>query len=318
MTKTTLISAALLMASTALVSAAELALPAGSLLSNERHEGHTSQRLAIGPFTFGEVPSIWAEGVRSLEAWQTTTNDLTTLQFMAPLKDQLVEQGYEILFECRDSECGGFDFRYAQELLPEPDMHVNLADYRFISAQRMTEDLPEYVTLLVSSNRSRNFVHVTTIGAQAPVELVPAVVATKGEAFDEVEGSILPLTDIGSVLEKVGVAVLEDLNFEVGSSNLALGEFASLSALAEYLNANPRMTVTLVGHTDAVGSMTANVNLSKARAKSVRNQLVSLYGVSRDQVDAQGVGFLSPVASNLSEDGRHLNRRVEVVLTATN
>ena len=318
MTKTTLISSALLMASTALVSAAELALPAGSLLSNERHEGHTSQRLPIGPFTYGEVPSIWAEGTRSLEAWQTPSNDLTTLQFMAPLKDQLVEQGYEILFECRDMECGGFDFRFTQDMLPEPDMHVNLADYRFLSAQKMTDTTPEYVTLMVSRNRclGTNCRHLNEIAR--PVELVPAVVATKGDVFDSIETNDFALTEIGDVLEKVGVAVLEDLNFEVGSSNLAAGEFASLSALADYLNDNPTMTVSLVGHTDAVGSMAANFNLSKARANSVRRHLISVFGVSSSQVDAQGVGYLSPVASNLSEDGRNLNRRVEVVLTTTN
>ena len=215
-------------------------------------------------------------------------------------------------------ECGGFDFRFTQDMLPEPDMHVNLADYRFLSAQKMTDTTPEYVTLMVSRNRSRNFVQVTTIGAETPVELVPAVVATKGDVFDSIETNDFALTEIGDVLEKVGVAVLEDLNFEVGSSNLAAGEFASLSALADYLNDNPTMTVSLVGHTDAVGSMAANFNLSKARANSVRRHLISVFGVSSSQVDAQGVGYLSPVASNLSEDGRNLNRRVEVVLTTTN
>ena len=50
----------------------------------------------------------------------------------------------------------------------------------------------------------------------------------------------------------------------------------------------------------------------------MRDRLITLFGVAPSQVDAQGVGYLSPVASNLSEDGRSLNRRVEVVLTATN
>ena len=44
----------------------------------------------------------------------------TTLQILAPLRDQLSEAGYEIIFECAANDCGGFDFRYALDLLPEP------------------------------------------------------------------------------------------------------------------------------------------------------------------------------------------------------
>ncbi len=310
------IVAAILMALPGLAQAVELALPVGAVLSGEKQDGMTSQRLPIGPYQLGEIPAIWAEGARKLEAWHTTGSNLSSLQVIAPLRDQLEDQGFQVLYECRDIECGGFDFRFAQEVLPEPDMHINLGDYRFLSAQRMTDDLPEYIALLVSRNRARGFVHITTIGAQQPAELVPALSATKNDAT-ELLGIEADL-DLGSVLERDGVAVLEDLDFGVGSSSLAPGEFSSLAALADYLIANPTMTVSLVGHTDAVGSMAANFALSKARASSVRDRLINLFGVAAAQVDSQGVGYLAPLASNLSEDGRSLNRRVEVVLTATN
>ena len=73
----------------------------------------------------------------------------------------------------------------------------------------------------------------------------------------------------------------------------------------------------MVGHTDAVGGLDGNVALSRRRASSVRDRLVGKYGVAGAQVTSDGVGFLSPRATNLTEAGRERNRRVEVILTST-
>lgn len=308
--------AALLVAGTTAAHAADISVPLGAELSAERADGLTSQQLPIGAYRHGEVPSIWAEGSRTMEVWQSPYTEATTLQVINPIKDQLVEQGFDVLFECRDAECGGFDFRFAQDLLPEPDMHVNLTDFRFLSAQRMGEETPEYISLMVSRSRSKGYVHITRIGAEEQQELVPTILATKGQPS---EITVLePVEAIGVLLERDGVAVLEDLEFATGSSALSSSNGPLLASLADYLVSNPDRSVSLVGHTDAVGSQAANVRLSKARAGSVRNRLVNQFGVNPGQVDAQGVGYLAPLASNLSEDGRSLNRRVEVVLTSTN
>lgn len=68
----------------------------------------------------------------------------------------------------------------------------------------------------------------------------------------------------------------------------------------------------IVGHTDWVGNADANLALSQARAASVAAALVGR-GVAADRVFPAGVGMLSPRASNASEEGRRLNRRVELV-----
>ena len=72
--------------------------------------------------------------------------------------------------------------------------------------------------------------------------------------------------------------------------------------------------VALVGHTDSVGSLDGNITVSRSRAQSVRDALVRGLGVPAAQVDAQGAGYLSPIATNDTEDGRTANRRVEAVL----
>ena len=73
----------------------------------------------------------------------------------------------------------------------------------------------------------------------------------------------------------------------------------------------------LVGHTDAVGGLAANVSLSKRRAESVRAVLISRHGIPAAQVSADGVGPLAPRASNLDAAGQAQNRRVEVFVTST-
>jgi OOP family OmpA-OmpF porin len=75
--------------------------------------------------------------------------------------------------------------------------------------------------------------------------------------------------------------------------------------------------VALVGHTDSSGTLGGNIALSKQRAGSVLERLVSDYGANRRQLEAEGMGYLSPIANNLTETGREANRRVEVIITSS-
>jgi len=68
--------------------------------------------------------------------------------------------------------------------------------------------------------------------------------------------------------------------------------------------------ITVIGHTDGIGSQTYNQTLSEQRAQSVARYLESIEGIPDNQIDAIGMGKLEPVASNDSEEGRAQNRRV--------
>ena len=114
-----------------------------------------------------------------------------------------------------------------------------------------------------------------------------------------------------------GHVVLPDLNFVTGSSDLSTEEFDSLAALAAYLTKNPNIKIALVGHTDSQGALSRNIVVSKRRAQSVVERLVSVYAIPRSQLQAEGMGYLAPVASNLTQHGRDLNRRVEAILLSS-
>jgi hypothetical protein len=87
-----------------------------------------------------------------------------------------------------------------------------------------------------------------------------------------------------------------------------------LQQLAEYLVKNDSLNATVFGHTDNVGDQQANLKLSQRRAESVRNFLSSL-GISSERLTAKGMGDKQPKADNSKDEGRLMNRRVEVVLT---
>ena len=120
--------------------------------------------------------------------------------------------------------------------------------------------------------------------------------------------------DLATRLLGQGHAVLRDLDFDTGASDLREGTYASLSALASVLRDRPELRVALVGHTDSVGGLDGNIALSKRRAQSVRQRMIESYGIEGARMQAEGMGYLAPVASNLSEEGREANRRVEVIV----
>lgn len=83
-----------------------------------------------------------------------------------------------------------------------------------------------------------------------------------------------------------------------------------LDHYAKTLARYPLAHVRIEAHTDSVGSASANMVLSELRALEVKNQLVQR-GIAGSRIFAHGMGEQMPVASNLAEEGRRKNRRVE-------
>lgn len=296
-----------------------------------RIEPLSSHRLPVGPFAGGRAPVIELEGRIDRRAWRTPGGGEAglgeagsseapegTLSLLAPLRDRLTDLGFTPLYSCEARDCGGFDFRYRGFLLPEPDMHVDLGDYRYLAARRGEGAAAEYLELWVSRSDAAGYVQVTAITPALP-GATPAPSLSGGGTDVGIEPAPPdgPPTDFAVALEGRGAVPLDDLVFASGASGLAEGDFASLSALAAYLDAHPDRRVTLVGHTDATGGLAANVALSRARAEAVVERLVDSYGVPRARLSAEGAGWLAPRASNLTDEGRARNRRVEAMLTST-
>lgn len=301
-----LITAALSLLLAAPAAALDLDWPAGAERVVSRSDAIAGFRIANGVFDGSSVPALSVEGDLIEEVWQVPGEAGDPARLLAFARAQLAAQGFEIVFACAARSCGGFDFRYALPIAEEPEMHVDLGDFHYLAATRDTPEGPEHLALTLSQGGRLGYVHLARI---APAGALPAAVTPSsrqnGDASDT--GLIARMTTEGH-------AVLEDLAFATGASSLSGARYESLVTLAAWLAEERGRRVVLVGHTDTEGTLEGNIELSRARAAAVRAFLIEEFGTDPGQVEAAGIGYLAPRATNVDPAGREANRRVEVVL----
>ncbi|MEM0947518.1 MAG: OmpA family protein [Pseudomonadota bacterium] len=295
-----------------------LDLPPGARITREDTTDFATLALPVSEWSEGGMEMIERDGTITRRAWRVPETSLTTLQAAGPVRRDLEERGFKVLFDCSTSDCGGFDFRYALDLLPEPEMHVNLGDFRFITATRA--DPETALGIMISRGAGDLYIHEIR-SAETPEQ--PRVLDPSPEPAKDAENTRpnpVPVIagrngdTLTARLETYGRVVLDDLVFATGSAALEPRAFPSLVELAAWLNETPDAALVLVGHSDAVGGLDGNIALSRQRAESVADRLVSAHTVAPGQLRAEGVGYLAPVASNATPEGRALNRRVEAIL----
>jgi OmpA-OmpF porin, OOP family len=114
-------------------------------------------------------------------------------------------------------------------------------------------------------------------------------------------------------LQSEGHASIYGINFDTGKADIKPDSDAVLATIAELLKKDASLKIYVIGHTDNVGQLAANMSLSGKRAQAVASALETKYGIAAARLHADGVGPLSPVATNRTEEGRTRNRRVELV-----
>lgn len=116
-------------------------------------------------------------------------------------------------------------------------------------------------------------------------------------------------TDRGLVL-----TLGSDVLFDFDSAELRGGAQRSIDRIAEFLDEYSERQVLVEGFTDSTGAREYNLSLSERRANAVRAALIE-QGVDESRIRTRGFGPDYPVASNDTDAGRQLNRRVEVVIS---
>ncbi len=112
---------------------------------------------------------------------------------------------------------------------------------------------------------------------------------------------------------QTGRVAIYGINFDFDRADIRPDSEPTLNEIAAVLKQNPKLEIYIVGHADIVGDFNYNVKLSKARAQAVVNALISRYGIEPHRVTAYGLGQTAPISSNDTDEGRALNRRVELV-----
>jgi outer membrane protein OmpA-like peptidoglycan-associated protein len=114
-------------------------------------------------------------------------------------------------------------------------------------------------------------------------------------------------------IDRDGKIALYGILFDVGKSVIKPESAPALQTVIDYLVANPTIKIFVVGHTDNTGVFASNISLSKARANAVKDYLVTKGKINAARLGSDGVSSLCPVATNNTEEGKALNRRVEIV-----
>ncbi|MBA2244411.1 MAG: OmpA family protein, partial [Gemmatimonadetes bacterium] len=131
-------------------------------------------------------------------------------------------------------------------------------------------------------------------------------------ALLDLDRLIANITEIRET-ERGLVVVLGQGLFASGQSALSPRAREEVRQIATVLTQFPEQRIAVEGHTDSVGSETANQRLSEQRAESVRAALIA-EGIDPGRVEMVGYGQSRPIADNATADGRAQNRRVEIVI----
>jgi outer membrane protein OmpA-like peptidoglycan-associated protein/Mg-chelatase subunit ChlD len=107
--------------------------------------------------------------------------------------------------------------------------------------------------------------------------------------------------------------VFEDLQFGPNQSQLVSEFVPELERVVRLMHVRPQMRIKIEGHADSTGSYDVNLHLSEERALAVKRYLMQS-GIAADRMETVGYSSSRPIASNLTEEGRRLNRRIEFLI----
>jgi OOP family OmpA-OmpF porin len=151
-------------------------------------------------------------------------------------------------------------------------------------------------------------VRVDAKGCALPVA-APMVDSDGDGVFDNVDKC--PGTPRGAKVDSRGCWVIRGVKFDTDKSDIKPVYYPILDDVVDVLRKNPSVKVEIQGHTDNVGRAKYNQRLSERRAQAVMEYLIKK-GIPRERLTAAGYGLERPIASNLTQEGRAQNRRVEL------
>ncbi len=277
------------------VFALELPYSARLVLSDETDVKNISVEISAWDSEKG-ISRLDFRGRTTTKVFQIDGTSLTLDQMLQPIITHLNDKQFSIELYCNTNVCGGFNFRKKLTISNPPYMLVNVANYSVVTAVKNRSA----ISLVASKLGNTIYLQILSIGTTNN---------------DLVLQNQEPLKDnYSSKLREDGAIVLDDLIYRSGSADLGPGPFESLSDLANFLKGTPGSSIILVGHSDAIGELRKNIELSRNRAQAVVDRLIKDYGIDQSRISAQGIGFLSPKTNNSTEKSRKKNRRVEAIL----
>lgn len=144
----------------------------------------------------------------------------------------------------------------------------------------------------------------------------PKIVVMELKPFEakmqEVQLNMQPQSDeLAQSIAETGKAIVH-INFAVDSAKIEASSQTAIQEIVKLLQQNPQLKLSIDGHTDNTGLAQHNLKLSESRAEAVKNALIQS-DIQADRLQPGGFGATQPIADNTTDEGKALNRRVELV-----
>ena len=283
-------------------------VPQGAERTSFSQSAFETYALPVRRFEPGTPGTRDVSGAVTTSTFRVGSEALGMSELLTTYRTELSAEGFDILFACRAADCGGFDFRFDAEIVPAPAMLIDVQDFGQISAEHPDGRI---ISILISAALGDLYIQSVTVRPTEPdVTLVPdddptVVTATTGRALPDPAGIYRALRDRG-------YAVVSGIDFETGGAALSANSDPAIAAVASMMEEQSDLSLIIVGHSDDTGGLTGNIALSRQRAEAVRDALIGA-GIAAGRLEAYGVGYLAPRASNTTDAGKRANRRVELI-----
>jgi len=289
-------------------------------LTHYSSTAYDAVRLPAGPMDEdGEPEAVLEPEGRITWLGYRVPQDHSMLEVVRNYEAALADSDFEILYTCEGQACGN-----------GRALNRWLKDHSFARGNTSNSDSPaHWISFTRTNGRTRIYLlkaeqeeltaHVLLFMTRdwygdVPVKVGQIVIEGEPMQTGQVEVGVLSAEVLQTALDTEGRAIVEGIFFEHDSAEIRPESAEALEQMARLLTENPDIEVLVVGHTDNQGSFDYNVDLSQRRAAAVRQALASEYDIAGARMSAKGASFMAPIASNTSEQGRELNRRVELVL----
>jgi outer membrane protein OmpA-like peptidoglycan-associated protein len=223
----------------------------------------------------------------------------TVLEVFRNYQAALKKAGFETLFSCGPQGCGSSIANAYANSGDSADYWGPEHGIHYISAKLGRPEGDVYVSLLVDDQ-----------GPDSRTNAELYVIEVKPMESDLIT---VNAASLANDINHTGHASVYGIYFDTGKADIKPESDATLKEIAKLLQADPRLKLYVVGHTDNQGALDMNMDLSRRRAEAVLSALTTKYAVPAVRLRAYGSGPYAPVASNDTEAGRAKNRRVELV-----
>lgn len=253
------------------------------------------------------------EGLVSRWTYAIPNPERSAYEVFSNYKTEFASLGLETVYAPDPDKAGGIGPAYSsweQKAQLGSILDYNGADERYLVARTPGEN-PTYYVLFVTSFKLGVVppAHKTLVTKKTPLVQLDVI----APASVEEKMVLVKAADMERKIESEGGIALYGILFDFNKDTLRPESTPTLEQIAELLKKDPALKLFVVGHTDGVGTLDFNRDLSERRAKSVVSELTSHHQIAPGRLSPAGVAFLAPVATNTTDEGRAKNRRVVLI-----